>query len=185
MPRRSRSDELDRAVEELVRDPDAALSATNAELSELLRVGMELRRLPRAGFRARLARELRPPIAPQDLRQAARELPEHAKGELFQRLASLDRATIGLSRFSGSGPWERHPEGDELILVLEGGGEITVLAETGRIEATLRPGMLFVCPKGLWHRPVATPTMTALYVTPLAGSEHSWADDPRASSEAP
>src|SRR4029453_1822577 len=33
--------------------------------------------------------------------------------------------------------------------------------------------------RGLWHRSIATPSMTALYITPLTGSEHSWAEDPR------
>lgn len=116
-------------------------------------------------------------IVPHDLREAVRDLPV---AEL-RRLGALDRGTIGVFRFSGAGPWERHPDGDELVVVLEGGGEITVLADDRAepVRAELRPGRLFVCPRGLWHRPVATPSMTALYVTPLAGSEHSWADDPR------
>jgi mannose-6-phosphate isomerase-like protein (cupin superfamily) len=175
MPRSSRSDLLDRGVEAILRGAEPAPAAPDAELAELLGVAERLRGLPRARFRAQLAARLRPPIEPHDLREAARDLPA---AEL-RRLGAFDRATIGLFRFSGRAPWERHPDGDELIVVLEGGGEITVLTDDGPVRAELRPGRLFVCPRGLWHRPVATPSMTALYVTPLAGSEHSWEEDPR------
>lgn len=174
---RDPSEELDRAVEAILKDRVHSLSPANADLSELLLVAAALRGLPRAGFRRGLAAELRPPIETHDLREAAKDLPPME----LRRLGALERATIGLFRFSGKGPWERHPDGDELIVVLDGGGEITVLEEEASepVRAELCPGKLFVCPRGLWHRPVATPSMTALYVTPLAGSEHSWADDPR------
>jgi mannose-6-phosphate isomerase-like protein (cupin superfamily) len=175
MPRRSRSEELDRGVEAILQGRRPEVAETDAELGELLGVAAALRGLPRAAFRSRLSAALRPAIEPHDLREAVRDLPALD----LRRLGSFDRATIGVFRFSGSAPWERHPDGDELILVLEGGGEITVLTEDGPVRAELRPGRLFVCPRGLWHRPVATPSMTALYVTPFEGSEHSWADDPR------
>jgi mannose-6-phosphate isomerase-like protein (cupin superfamily) len=178
MPRRNRSDEVDEAVTAVLARRDPPPSAEDAELSEFALIATALRGLPRAGFRSKLGTEMRPRVVPHDLREAVKDLPA---AEL-KRLGSLDRATIGLFRFSGRAPWERHPDGDELILVLDGGGEITVLTEeegAEPIRAELRPGRLFVCPRGLWHRPVATPSMTALYVTPLGGSEHSWAEDPR------
>ena len=176
MPRRTRSDELDRAVDAVLRGEEVAPASTDTELAELVAVATTLRGLPRAAFRAKLSAELRPPIVPHDLRDAVKDLP--APGG--RALGSFDHATIGVFRHSGRAPWERHPGGDELLLVLEGGGEITVLAEGGPIEAELRPGRLFICPRGLWHRSVATPSMTALYVTPAVGTQLSWADDPRA-----
>ena len=187
MPERDPAEELDEALEAVLSGGASTFDAANADLSELFRLGVALRGLPRPELREELGAELRAAalgaalrerIGPRDLREAARDLPEME----LRRLGSFDRATIGLFHFSGKAPWERHPDGDELIVVLDGGGEITVLAEPGGepIRAELRPGRLFVCPRGLWHRPVATPSMTALYLTPLAGSEHSWADDPRA-----
>jgi hypothetical protein len=176
MPRRSRSDDLDRAVDALVAGRESEPLASDEELSALVGLAAVLRDLPRAAFRAQLSGALLHTIESKDLREAVKDLPPLE----LRRLGALDGATIGLFRFSGSAPWERHPDGDELIVVLDGGGEITVLTDEGPIRAELRPGRLFVCPRGLWHRPVATPSMTALYVTPLAGSEHSWADDPRA-----
>ncbi len=172
----SRAQALDRRIEAILKQPDAALTPQNAELSALLRLGMELRDLPRRTFRAGLALALRPQLESRDLREEVRHLSGQDQPRL---LGSLDQATIMVTKFSGLAPWERHPGGDELILVLEGGGDITVLTDAGPVRSELRPGRLFVCPKGLWHRANADPGMTALYVTPLAGGEHSFADDPR------
>ena len=55
-------------------------------------------------------------------------------------------------RFSGQAPWERHPDGDELLHVLEGAVDLTVLTDDGPTELRLDAGSVFVCPKGLWHR---------------------------------
>ena len=172
----SRADALDRGIEAILNEPDASLTRANAELSALLKLGLELRDLPRRAFRDGLALALRPQLESRDLREETRLLSGQDQPRL---LGSLDNATIMVTKFSGLAPWERHPDGDELILVLEGGGDITVLTDSGPVRSELRPGRLFVCPKGLWHRAHADPGMTALYVTPLAGGEHSFADDPR------
>jgi quercetin dioxygenase-like cupin family protein len=167
---------LERGVEALLNEPGASLSPANAELSALLRLARDLRELPRAGFRAELGLALRPRLESRDLREEVSQLGGGYENRL---LGSLDHASIMVTKFAGLAPWERHPDGDELILVLEGGGDITVLTDDGPVRSELRPGRLFVCPKGLWHRAHAQPAMIALYVTPLAGGEHSWAPDPR------
>ncbi len=179
MPRKRRTpaDELDQRVEAILDQPGAALSRANSELSALLRVAVELRNLPRRGFREKLDLALRPPQALQS--RDLREEVQHLSGFANRLLGSLDQATIMVTKFAGLAPWERHPDGDELIVVLEGGGDITVLTEDGPVTSELSPGRLFVCPKGLWHRANAQPAMVALYVTPLGGGEHSWAADPR------
>jgi mannose-6-phosphate isomerase-like protein (cupin superfamily) len=173
--KKDRAGELERGVEKLLRGADAPAAG---ELATLLGVASELRNLPRAAFRAGLALALRPALEARDLREETRAL--GGSGTRF--IGSLDRASIVLSKFSGLAPWERHPDGDELIVVLEGGGDITVLTDDGPVRSELAPGRLFVCPKGLWHRAHAELGMTALYVTPLAGGEHSFAEDPRTGS---
>jgi mannose-6-phosphate isomerase-like protein (cupin superfamily) len=96
-------------------------------------------------------------------------------------LTSFNQCSIGIMRFSGRTPWERHPDGDELLQVLEGGVEVTVLTEAGPLRATIAMGSIFVVPRGLWHRQIASARTTLLFATALQGSEHSWAEDPRAS----
>jgi PhnB protein len=52
------TEQLDQAIEALLRNPDAPLPATDPQVAELLGIALELRALPRAGFKARLKNEL-------------------------------------------------------------------------------------------------------------------------------
>jgi quercetin dioxygenase-like cupin family protein len=96
----------------------------------------------------------------------------------FPRLASFNSGAIYVGRFSGESPWERHADADELLHVLEGAVEITVLAPDGAQRVKVAAGSIFVVPRGLWHRQLAQPHVTLLAVTPDT-SEISMADDPR------
>jgi hypothetical protein len=51
---------------------------------------------------------------------------------------------------------------------------------TGPLRTTFAAGSIFVVPRGLWHRQNAAARTTLLFATALKGSEHSWAEDPRA-----
>jgi quercetin dioxygenase-like cupin family protein len=96
----------------------------------------------------------------------------------FPRLASFNAGAIYVGRFSGQSPWERHADADELLHVLEGEVEITVLAPGGATRVDVAAGSIFVVPRGLWHRQLAKPSVTLLAATPDT-SEISVADDPR------
>jgi mannose-6-phosphate isomerase-like protein (cupin superfamily) len=98
----------------------------------------------------------------------------------MRELGWLNASLLGLVRFSGQTPWERHPDGDELLHILEGDVAITVLTDDGPVETPVRAGSLFIVPRGLWHRQRPRSVATVLFATPTMGSEHSWADDPRA-----
>jgi quercetin dioxygenase-like cupin family protein len=110
-----------------------------------------------------------------DIGAALSDLPELT----WRGLASLNQCRIGLFRLSGESPWERHPGGDELLHALDGEVEVTVLTDGGPVHTTVRAGSVFVCPRGLWHRQRARGAVTHLYASPLEGTEHSWAEDPR------
>lgn len=97
-------------------------------------------------------------------------------------LTRLGPCTLGVMRYSGLTPWERHPDGDELLHVLDGAVDLTVLTDAGPRQAQLEAGSIFVCPKGLWHRQLPRPVVTMLYGTPTRGGEVSFADDPRTGS---
>jgi len=71
-----------------------------------------------------------------------------------------------------AGFWERHPRGDKILYVLEGGIAVTLVPE-GAEETTARvnaPGAC-VIPKGTWHRLQVTAPGRMLSVTPRIGTE--------------
>ena len=91
----------------------------------------------------------------------------------------FNECTGGVAAIKGRPPWELHSEGDELLLILAGRSELTVLVDGGRATRTLLPGQLAVVPQGHWHSNDAPEGVTMLWVTPSEGNEHSW-DEPTA-----
>lgn len=98
-------------------------------------------------------------------------------------LDELNGSMLGLVRFAGLTPWEIHPDGDELLHVLEGEVEVTVLTDDGPVRDVLRAGAIFIVARNLWHRQRARPSVTLLFSTPAERTAHSWAEDPRLSSD--
>jgi mannose-6-phosphate isomerase-like protein (cupin superfamily) len=85
-----------------------------------------------------------------------------------EHLGSFDADTVGIGRYvPGSSPWERHNNGDELLLVTDGEVQIEILDLDGssRVEL-LREGNLFVVPRGLWHQLTASAHVNILYISP-------------------
>ena len=76
--------------------------------------------------------------------------------------------------FSESWPtWERHPAGDEIVVLLSGQAEM-VLRKNGddeRISLT-EPGSFVVVPAGTWHTARTSVATRMLFVTPGEGTEH-------------
>jgi quercetin dioxygenase-like cupin family protein len=97
----------------------------------------------------------------------------------FRPITALGPCTVGVMRFSGLTPWERHPDGDELLHVLEGEVDVTVLTDHGPAQVSVGAGSFFVCPRGLWHRQLPRPSVTVLFGTPTETTQVSFADDPR------
>jgi len=99
-----------------------------------------------------------------DLREQLRK----RAGRANESLGSFDDGNVGLGRYvPGSSPWERHRNGDELLLVTDGEVEIEILAEDGtsRVES-LGEGTLFIVPSGLWHQLTASDNVNILYISP-------------------
>jgi len=127
-----------------------------------------------------------------DLRAALREVPHlnitaDTTGEdanaAVRNVAKIGNLTLGVMSYTGQTPWERHPDGDELLLALDGELDITTLTDDGPVTRKLRAGEAFVCPQGLWHRQFAEKSVSMLYGTPVDSSENSDADDPRVVAE--
>lgn len=90
---------------------------------------------------------------------------------------SFHGCTGGVSGFKGRPPWELHSLGDELLLVLAGQSELTVVEGANREVRTLLPGHLAIVPRGRWHSNSAPDGVTMLWITPSDGNEHRW-DEP-------
>ncbi len=85
-----------------------------------------------------------------------------------ESLGSFDEGSIGVGRYvAGSSPWEKHNNGDELLLVTDGEVQIEVLEPSGNSWTELLvEGSLFVVPKGKWHQLTATDNVNILYISP-------------------
>jgi quercetin dioxygenase-like cupin family protein len=195
MAKRSSIDRVDDAVEALMSNRDAPPPALDPRLAALLRIAGGLRDLPSEEFKARLKQELlhgRVVLTEQDIHARLQEMAEGPKlvahdvasalrdlPELSMRfLASLNQCTVGVSRFSSYGHWERHPAGDELLHFLAGEAEIVTLTQAGPVRSPVRAGSLFICPQGLWHKVVPRSPVAVLFATPGDGTEHSSAEAP-------
>src|SRR6266404_1820702 len=143
---------------------------------------------PRRTGRSRASSPEAPALVAHDLSAALSGLPELAiassttaeeAAAAVRPIASLDQCTLGVMRYSGLTPWERHPDGDELLHPLEGEVDVTLLTDSGPTHVTVRAGSVFVCPRGLWHRQLPRPAVTMFFGTPTENEEVSWAEDPR------
>ena len=84
--------------------------------------------------------------------------------------------TCGVGSFIGRPPWERHNGGDELLFVLGGESELTMLDDGVWTSRVIKAGTLVVVPRGCWHNNNASSGVTMLYMTPTEGNERSWND---------
>lgn len=69
--------------------------------------------------------------------------------------------------------WERHPAGEELVMLLSGAATV-ILEESGQERAIQlgSPGAYVLVPQNVWHTARTTVPTTMLFLTPGAGTEH-------------
>jgi mannose-6-phosphate isomerase-like protein (cupin superfamily) len=123
-------------------------------------------------------------MEPIRLEAVRQQPPSWAAGDVaFWMLGTQGPNSLWLGRFGSASigqrsPWERHPEGQELLHVLEGGVEVTLLLDSGPVTTRLDAGSIFVVPTGVWHSHTPLVATIELGATP-GKSEHSTAADPR------
>ena len=98
----------------------------------------------------------------------------------FSTLAPYRDGNIFSARFSGAGAWERHPNGDELVQIVDGSTTFHFVTEDGPQSRELKAGMMVVVPQGMWHRFESATGVTVMTATPKP-TEHLTVDveDPR------
>ena len=98
----------------------------------------------------------------------------------FATLAPFRDGNIYSAKFAGDGAWERHPNGDELVQIVEGAATLHLMTEDGPKSYPVTAGMMVIVPQGTWHRFHAPDGVSLLTATPKP-TEHLTVDvdDPR------
>lgn len=98
--------------------------------------------------------------APIDLAEKFSLFSEHWSPKVVARLNGYE---IKVVKVKGEFVWHTHDDTDELFLVIE--GELTIQLRDGNV--TLRPGQLFVVPRGVEHCPIAEGEVHAVLMEPV------------------
>ena len=77
-------------------------------------------------------------------------------------VAEFNGHDVMVVKAQGEFVWHKHDETDDFFLVLR--GELAIELRDGSV--TLRPGQLFIVPKGVEHRPVAKEEVHLLLIEP-------------------
>jgi quercetin dioxygenase-like cupin family protein len=126
-----------------------------------------------------IAVDIRATIAPLPILHNRRaDTPAAEAATAFARLAETRDGAVFAGTFDGSSPWERHPNGDELVQVLAGETKLTIMTDDGPTTLLMKAGMLTVVPQGAWHKFDAPDGVTVLTMTPEP-TDHTSAEDPR------
>ena len=98
----------------------------------------------------------------------------------FATLAPFRDGNIYSAKFSGDGAWERHPNGDELVQIVEGEATLHLMTQDGPQSHAVRAGMVIVVPQNTWHRFHSADGVSLVTATPKP-TEHLTVDvdDPR------
>ena len=95
-------------------------------------------------------------------------------------VASYNGNDICVVRVEGEFVWHSHPDTDDFFLVLD--GELEIELRDGAV--TLRPGELFVVPRGVEHRPVARNGEVKLLLIEPSGTPNT-GDEATATAKVP
>jgi mannose-6-phosphate isomerase-like protein (cupin superfamily) len=68
--------------------------------------------------------------------------------------------------------WERHPAGEEVVLLLSGRADLLQQVDGEERRIALRPGQAVVNPTGVWHTADVHEPGDILTVTPGRGTDH-------------
>jgi uncharacterized cupin superfamily protein len=125
-----------------------------------------------------VAVDIQAAIAPLPILRTRRpDTPAAEAAGAFARLAETRDGAVFAGTFEGQSPWERHPNGDELVQILAGETKLTIMTADGPNVLVMKAGMLAVVPQGSWHRFDAPNGVTVLTMTPEP-TDHTTADDP-------
>ena len=68
--------------------------------------------------------------------------------------------------------WERHPAGEEVVVLLSGRADLIQRTADGERRVPLTAGQALINPPGVWHTADVHEAGQALFITPGRGTEH-------------
>lgn len=99
-------------------------------------------------------------LEPINLQEKLSKFSEHWAPKI---IAQMNDYHFKLVKFQGQFIWHDHSDTDEVFIVLD--GEMSIEFRDGKVD--LKPGELFVVPKGAEHRPYAEKECQAMLVEPV------------------
>jgi mannose-6-phosphate isomerase-like protein (cupin superfamily) len=83
-------------------------------------------------------------------------------------------ALVAMHDFKSNWPtWEKHPAGDEIVVLLSGVATMTLRRKSGDESVRLtEPGSYLVVPKDTWHTALISERTRMLFITPGEGTEN-------------
>jgi len=102
----------------------------------------------------------------------------------FKTLAPYRDGNIYSAKFAGEAAWERHPNGDEIVQIVDGSCTVHLMTENGLESHKVSAGTTIVVPQNTWHRFHAPDGVSLVTATPRP-TEHLTVDveDPRTLSD--
>ncbi|HVC53651.1 MAG TPA: cupin domain-containing protein [Stellaceae bacterium] len=102
----------------------------------------------------------------------------------FVTLAPYRDGNLYSAKFTGEAAWERHPNGDEMVQIVDGACTIYLMTEDGLESHAVGAGTTIVVPQNTWHRFSAPNGVSIVTATPRP-TEHLTVDvdDPRTLSD--
>lgn len=86
--------------------------------------------------------------------------------EAFAEVSRYRDGAIFVGFYSGSSEWERHPNGEEIVLVLEGSTTLVLFVDGAEERSQLEANELVVVPANTWHRFERSSEVKIMTVTP-------------------
>ena len=81
------------------------------------------------------------------------------------------RLVVLMQQDASWGTWERHPAGDELVVLLSGRADLIQEIDGEHRVVELRPGIAVINPPGVWHTADVHEPGEALFITADRGTE--------------
>lgn len=86
--------------------------------------------------------------------------------EAFAEVAPYRDGAVYVGYYSGYSEWERHPNGDEIVMALEGTTTVVLLKNAVEERVFLTEKELVVIPAGVWHRFEKSEHLKVMSITP-------------------